>query len=416
MPHCKAAGSSRKPPTQHHVTANQPPCQLAAGASERTPKGKESVRTASSTTDLQTKNLKVSASKRLQTSTLETSTLLLPLANKKKQKLADQIRMAIASPTPKQKIKSLPLIQAAKSKQVSKESLEGTRFAKNLLSGSTPFITATHNPRATIQAETRINTDTDLDKDVSLAFSTDTNPKGVPKNKVPRMKKAAESVATTTKAPDSLDSLGIPKKDNLWVNSEEEIENLLVNKLPKKSRSGHQARIVLQDVKAALRRDKTTSQSSRASVLSRTETVDDISNKSRLGSSFSPVTLVTDTTDQASTGSRHALTELQSVEKKSLMCSQASVQHPASPQLKLTSPVIPLLTGHPLSQVSQPALSLPVSMREGLKTGLLSVSPAPSHPLLLAPRMRVKTEERLTSERSQLYVRKENDAHSQTEG
>lgn len=71
--------------------------------------------------------------------------------------------------------------------------------------------------------------------------------------------------------------------------SEGEIEDLSVNKMFLKSGSGHQARITLQDVKAALGRVNTTRRSSRPSILSQIETTDDLSSKIRPGTGLTPV-------------------------------------------------------------------------------------------------------------------------------
>lgn len=355
------------------------------------------------TTDLQrnkSKNVSAVSSKQLQSSAPATSTSIPPSANKKKQKLADQIRMAntpssasisLISPTspvftkPKNKSKSLrALIEAA------------------------------------AQAETKINPD------------KDPKPKYAPKNNVSKIKKAAESPSTTKNASDSLD-VNIDEtssRDNLRVDSEGENENLSANKLLMKSRSGQQGRITLQDVKATLRRAKTTSQTSMLSIVSRIETADDPSSKGQ--KDVNCLVTAKALSDQLpSSSSQHS--ELQSVKKKSLLSEQSSLiplQHDTSPQPNLTSATTPLLSGHLSSRVSQAApLSHTISTSEGLKvghhmTGLLSTSPPPTqisrpHPFLLAPPVRgeaLRADEGLTKEKLQLSVRKQNTAHIRAEG
>lgn len=332
----------------------------------------------------------------------------------------------ISSPSPvfsKPKNKSLrALIEAAKSKQVSKESLERTKsVSEDLLSGS-----------AAAQAETNINPD------------KDTKRKHASKKNVPKVKKTEESLSSTKNAPDSLDANinETSARDNHWVDSEGDIDYLSLNKLLMKSRVGHQGRITLQDVKTTLRRGKTTSQSSMTSIVSQIETAEDLSSKSRLGTSHSEVKVPADRkkdinclvpaktlSDQLpSSSSQH--TELQSIKKKGLKSEQASLiplHHEASPQLK---PATPLLSGHLSSQMSQVApLSHTFNRGEGLKvgqhmTGLLSASPAPTlipspHAFLLAPPVRVETlraDEGVTKEKLRLSVKKQNTAHSQAKG
>lgn len=422
LPHCKAAANSNAPPTQHDVRAKQTLSSKQAAASPKpTPKGKKPMQTPSVTTDLQrNKSKKVSAvsSKQFQSSTPAMSTSILPSANNDKQKLADQIKMGsmpspasislISSPSPvfsKPKNKNLrALIEDAKSKQVSKESLERTKSVSEDLSSS-----------AAAQAETQINPD----KDPKHKYFS--------KQNVPKIKKAEESLSTTKNAPDSLD-VNINEtsaRDNLWVNSEGDTDDLSLSELLMKSRSGRQSRITLQDVKTALRRGKITGQSSTTSIVSQIETAEDHSRKRRLGVSEVPAERKIDI---------NCLLPAKAMSEKlpssSSQHTSIPLQHDASPQLKPTSPAASLLSGHLSSQVSQAAPLLhTISTGEGLKvgqhvTGLLSASPAPTlisspHAFLFAPPVRVETlraDEGVTKETLQLSVKKQNTAHSQVKG
>uniref|UniRef100_A0A3Q3JNB2 ATP synthase subunit f, mitochondrial n=1 Tax=Monopterus albus TaxID=43700 RepID=A0A3Q3JNB2_MONAL len=448
LPHCKAAGSSKPPPTQHHVTAQQTPSSQVAAAKE-----KELMQTPSVTTDLHTKkSKKVSVvSEPLQSPTSATptenentsSSKLLslnsesppPSAKKKKHKLSDQIKMAgSSSPTLSKPNKKslLAVIEAAKSKRVFKEFLEETgSVSEDLLSGLTDHL----NSRTTAQPETRMNPDSTS----PAHMSTNIKPKDVHKKKASKTKKKNTSDPSDAKIREN-SSKRPSARDSFCIDNNGEVEDLPLSKMFLNSESGHQARITLQDVKAMLRRAKTTGQSSRASMLSQTETVDDLHSKSRPGTSLSPVavsaenqkdsSLVTTKTmseQLPSTSSQH--TQLHSVKKKSSQ-SLIPVQSDCSPQPKLAHPVSPLLSALVSSQVSQPIpVSHPVNINEGLKVGHhragpLSISPSPTqfsspHPFLLAPPVRMEAlrpDEGLTPEKSQLDVRKQSAAHSQTEG
>lgn len=447
LPHCKAAANPKPPPAQHDVPAKQTSStNLTAASPETAPKGKKAIQTPLLTINLQRNTSKkgsAASAKQFQSSIPATSSSIPPSANNRKQKLVDQIKMGsppssatislISSPPPvftHPKNKSLrALIEAAKSKQVSEESLErGNSVSKQLLSGSASSLSDSPNTRTAAQAESHINPD------------KDNKPKHASTENVPKMKRAGKSLSKPKNASDSLDA----NINETSVESEGEMEDLSV-KLLMKSRGGHQGRITLQDVKATLGRPKTTSKSSTKSIVHQTETADDLSSNRNMGTGVSEVNvpaerrieILSSVTAKAlsdqlpSSSSQH--TELQSIKKHSLKSEQAflfPLQHEASPQPKLTSPATPLLSGHLSSQASRAApLAHTVSMSEGLKvsrhmTGLLSTSPAPTlisspHPFLLAPPVRVemlKADEGLTKEKLQLNVGKQNTAHGRAEG
>ncbi|XP_071319645.1 mitochondrial nucleoid-associated protein 1 isoform X2 [Trachinotus anak] len=416
LPHCKAAANSKTPPTEHRVKTDPTTwsSQLDAGSSEPTAKGRKSTQTPSMAASPQSKkSTKPSAPP--QSSSPAAS--LPPSTKKKKQKLSEQIKMAATpsstttplisspavsqSPSPsvsKPQKKSLrALIEASKSGQVTKGSLEGTRSASgDLPSGS---LTDPLKTRATAQTETGLIPD---DAGFSPS-STDTKPKDVPKKKASKTKKAAQTLSTT-KDTDSLDS-GINEvstsphaRDDPWVHSEGEREDLSVNKMFLKSGSGLQARITIQDVKATLGRVKTTTRSSRAGILSQVETTDKLSSKTRLDTRLSPVSVPAENRDDAvsclvttktlsdelpSATSQHPKLQLQKKSSNSKPASSIPLERDGSSQPKPAFPAPPLLSGRLSAQVGRATL-LPrtASMNEGLKVGhhmagLPSISASP---------------------------------------
>ncbi|XP_022598112.1 uncharacterized protein C17orf80 homolog isoform X1 [Seriola dumerili] len=461
LPHCKAAAKSKTPPTERHVRRDQTtsPSQLVAGSSE--PMAEGTLSTAASPQSKERTKVSAVSSPAAPFKSENTSSLSQPLSpsptplppstKKKKQKLSEQIKMATTtsslisspalslSPSPtisKPKKKSLlALIEAAKSDQVTKGSLERSRSA----AGGLPSGSDALKSRTTAQTETSIIPD-----NASFAPpSTDTKPKDVSKKKVSKTKRAVQSLSTTKDTDShSLDSeinesgTRSQGRDNVWVDNKEEMEDLSMSKMFLKSGSGHQAKIIIQDVKATLGRAKSTTQSSKGRIPSQAETTDNLSSKTRLDTSLSPVMapaekqkdvvncLVTTKTlsDQfPSVTSPHL--ELQSVQKKSQKSKQTSLiplQHDGSSQPRPTFPAPPVLSGH-LSSQSTP-LPRTVGMNEGLKVGhpmteLLSISPSPiqlpSH-LTRAPPARVEAAR--AAHGLKLEDRKQNTAHSRTEG
>ncbi|KAM6964694.1 uncharacterized protein LKV04_020434 [Tautogolabrus adspersus] len=262
LPHCKAAGSSKTPPTKHDVAANQTSSssQLATALSEPKAEEKKSTQTLPVTTSLQseksTKTPSVSSvpanTSSLSKSTSPSSVLPSSSTKKKKEKLSEQIKTAnivsstsLSSSPPlsptsnisEPKRKSLrALIEAAKSKQVSLGSGEGTRSAsEDLPSASDPLGTDPLNSRTKIQTETK-TTDKALVKDTShpVFLSKGSKPKGASKMKATRTKKAIPSLLTINET--SLDSKvndGTAKsrlRDGFWVEKDEEVMDISVSK------------------------------------------------------------------------------------------------------------------------------------------------------------------------------------------
>ncbi|XP_040885439.1 cell wall protein RBR3 isoform X2 [Toxotes jaculatrix] len=417
LPHCKAAAAkSKTPPTEHHVKAEQTTSssQLLTGFSEPTAKGKKSTQTPTVATSPQSKRTaKVSAASSSPATPSSSQSFPLsspslpPSTNKKKQKLSKQIKMAttlsspISSPAPslsptasKPKKKSLrALIEAAKSDQVTKGSLEGARSAwGDLPSGSTPFLTdSLKSFTSTAKTETNI-----IPHNTSLApLSTDTKPKHAPKKK----------------------SLSTTKDIYSWVDNSEKTED----KMFLKSGSGHQARITIQDVKATLGRDKTTSQSRMTRILGQVENTDNLSSKTRLDTGLRPVKVPAES-------QKDVVSCLETTSSNSKQSSLIPLQRDGSFQPEPTSPETPIISGHLSSQASQATpLLRTVSMNEGLKGGhhmtdLLSASPSPiqlSTPHLSPLGLQavpLRTETLKTDVGFKLEDRKQNTAHSRTKG
>ncbi|XP_070707688.1 mitochondrial nucleoid-associated protein 1 [Pempheris klunzingeri] len=444
LPHCKAAASSKTPATKNE-RKQKTSSQLDAAPSEPAAKGKTSTQTPSMSTGQQSKSKKspVVLSAPPQSSSLS-SALPSPSTKKKKQRLSEEIKTANipSSPTSlsptisEPKRKSLrSLIEAAKSKQVPKASLEGTSSASDdQPSDSTPFVSDHLSSNSTAQKETK----TDPDKDAHPA-SADTKPKAASTMKSKKDKtKKAKPLSTSRDGSSSLDSKvnkSSARPRDFWMDDEGDNEDLSASKMPLKLGSGRQARITLQDVKATLGRANSTRQSGRPSILSQLQTTDDLSSKIRLGTSLSPVPLPTgnhkDLASCLATAKplqdqlpiiRPQHTQLQSVSAVSSKPKQASLiprQHDGSPQ-----PAAPLLSGRLSSQVSQTTTPPRTgSVDQGLKvghhmTGLLTVSTSPlmqfSH--LVPQTLPVRVETLGGEDWSKLKVRKHNTADISTKG
>ncbi|XP_030257007.1 uncharacterized protein C17orf80 homolog [Sparus aurata] len=408
LPHCKAAASSKTPPTKHDVTVNQ---------TSSSPLGAPSTQTVSVPAKKNKKKSAVSSSPETPSQSAATPPSLSltsesppPSTKKKKQQLSKQIKTATIPPVSTQshspslppavskpKKKSLrALIEAATSKQVP--------ATEDLPSGSAPFV-------ADPQTQTKTNPDTELVKDnAHPAFlSSHTKPKSASKIKATKAKKVAQTLSSTKDTSSSLDSKenqSSARRNDLLVDDKEEFDDLSVNNVFLKSGSAHQARITLQDVKATLGRAHSSRQSS---ILNQIRTTDELRPGSSLRSQSQDGDNCMVTTKSLSSSSSQQ-TELQSVKTKNSKPKQTSlIPLDGSPQSELPSSTRP----HLLSQVSQ-AKFPPQSMSEGLKVaGLPTASPPPTqfsspHLFPLAPQTslpRVESPRRddgLMKERSQL--------------
>lgn len=354
LPHCKAAASSKTPPTKHDVPGNRTTSssQLTANVSKPTA---DSTQTLSKETSPQSKKSnKMSLASAAETTqpSAPSSASLPTSAKKKKQKLSEQTANfpssttnSISSPLQPSTIskpKKQSLIEAEKSKQVSKGPLEGTRSASEDLPKTNP------------------------DKNSIKDGAKPT------KAKTSKTKKAAKDTSTSLGSKDA--------KDNLWVDTERKVEDLSENEMFLKSESGHQARITVQGVGAILGQDNVARQSRTASILSQIDTADDLSSKISLSAVPLPtgnkdsclVTMNTLSDQPPCTPAQH--TELQSVMRISSKSKQLSLI--PLQQLELTPPAAPLSSGPLPSQTSKDT-SPPrtVGMHEGMKVpGLITIS------------------------------------------
>ncbi|XP_037611651.1 uncharacterized protein C17orf80 homolog [Sebastes umbrosus] len=423
LPHCKAAASSKTPPTKHDVTVNETTTsssQLEAASSEPTATQTPSMTAQSKKSK---KMAEVSFAPPNASSPLSESSSLSPASlppsskKKKKQKLSEQIKTANVSlasssslpPSPtisKPGKQSLRVLIEAANQVSNKGSLEGARSASSeaLPSASTLFVADPLSSRTT--AETKTNPDKiDSIKDDAHPAVLSTKTKAASKMKVSKTKKAAQSLQDTSSSPDSrVNESRRRVRDDFWVDNEGEVEDLSVNKMLMKSGSGHQGRITLQDVKATLGRANAARKSGRPSILSQIETTE------YLSSNISPVLLPAGYkgVDSCLVTTKTVSDQLQSFKRK-----QASLI--PLQQLELASPGAPL---H-LSEVSK-ATSPPHntrSMTEGLKmTGLLAISPSLtkfSSPLPAAGVGTLRADDGL---KSQLEVWKQNTADKGAKG
>ncbi|CAJ1080048.1 uncharacterized protein C17orf80 homolog [Xyrichtys novacula] len=397
LPHCKAAASSKTPPTKHDASANQTSfsSQLAAYSSEPKAEEKNSTQTLPVTSSQSKRSKKTSvvsavpanpSSPSQQTS--QTSVFPPATTKKKKPKLSERIKAAktasstsiISSPSlspdiSEPKKKSLrDLIQAAKPKQAPAEPVEGTRSApEDLHLSSASNVTES---RTRMKTETRTNLDKGTVKDSGF-LSADSKLKGVSNRKA---RKAAESSLQTKGTSSSLNSKAKETaerlRDGFLFESEEEAADFSVNKMFSKSGSGHQARITLQDVKTTLGRANGARQTNRQSILSQIQTTDVSLNRPALSTGTQGSSVIRDETlSEQLHRQSPPQTELQSVRRKGVKSKQAALipfKQDVSLQAVITSPEY-------LPQVNQatPPPPLPPTLsinKSSNKTGLLTIS------------------------------------------
>lgn len=435
LPHCKAAGSSKTPPSKHNVTTNQAPSspQLAAVLSK--PRSEENKTTLVVSKPQSKKSKKVSEVYEVPTiasqSPSESSVLSSSLSKKKKPKLSELIKTgkiassssAVSSTSPSQspnisgpKKKTLrALIEDAKSKQASEEAVEGTRSATQDLPN--PLVADPVKSRIKIQTKSK----THFDKD-----HIDSKPEDVSNLKVTKKKTAKTTKDTSMDLKEPTEKLHF--RDDFLLENEEEAADLSVNKMFSKSGSGHRARITLQDVKTTLARVNSTRQTYRTSIMSKIQTTDGLKSKMKpaLPMENKDSSLITYQTipDQLHITNPQQ-TKIQSVKRESFKSQQAALipfQQNVSLQCGITSPDAPVLQ---VNQATPPPFS--VSINESLhvgshKTGLLTISPSlvqfsNPHPLRSTPQTLSARGEGLRADGgSQLEVRTENTAENGARG
>ncbi|XP_034050383.1 uncharacterized protein si:dkey-21c1.4 [Thalassophryne amazonica] len=370
LPHCKAA--AHNPPTEQNDSTNQktssPLLSTGVVLSKTSAKGTKSRKVPLVAAEQQTKMSKKESNitPPLTENTTQSSTLLSspssnspPSAKKKKQKLTDYITAATVPSSPPLSV-SLPepeekriqsLAEASKSKQFSNGSPQGTRSAfVDLLTNSTIS-------RATPQTETKANPDK-----VPHNTSLSSNTKPTRPLKKRSKDKATQAVPTTEASSASLDSKGKEDRprpcagDTNWL-CEENKEDLPGIESFWSPGNGHQARIILQDVKAALGRSKGSSQSSRLDVFSKIKTDDDLSSNNRQGMNPDPAP-VGNRTNPAAPSDWVSCTSSQPVErtanknKKETRTCEFDLQDDGSRQQELNS-AHSVRSHYPLPLVSQ---------------------------------------------------------------
>ncbi|KAM4526364.1 uncharacterized protein V3H82_000788 [Fundulus diaphanus] len=284
LPHCKAAGSSKTPPTSQDVAATQrASSRPAAGLSKATSEGKKTKPMVSLATDVTPERSEKGAVPSLKpaptadgspSSSSPASVVSYP-KRKKTQSLADQIRTTSLSTSPssplsstlsKPKKKSLrALIEAAKSGHIAKEAPDGTGSSSKDSGGR----------RTSDQTETKEVAD-------SLKGATVISvPADAKANREPKTKKMKDVLSTTNYTADFLDSnvnknntSPVRVRENFWVDGEGETEEGAGSGLFLKPGGDRQMKVTLQDVKATLGRPDCR----RPSVLSRIAAADKLSS------------------------------------------------------------------------------------------------------------------------------------------
>ncbi|XP_074518834.1 uncharacterized protein LOC141784829 [Halichoeres trimaculatus] len=443
LPHCKAASSSKTPPTKHNVSAKQAPPSswLAADSSKPRSDGNKTTQTLVVSKPQSKKGKKVSEVSKVPTiapQSASESSVLSSSSTKKKQKLSELIKTAkiasstslVSSPSPSQspnisgsKKKSLrALIEAAKSKQASVEGIRSV--TEDLPLGSNPHVADPVNSRINIQTESKTHFDKEHVKDTSSSdfFFTDSKTKNASNLRATKKKKAKTTKDTSLDLKETAEKLHL--RDDFLLENEEEAADLSVNKMFSKSGSGHTARITLQDVKTTLARANGTRQMCRPSILSKIQTTDGLKSKIspalQIGNKDSSLITYKTTPDQLHI-KKPQQTEIQSVKREIFKSQQAALipfQQNVSSQSGTSSPEAPVSQ---VKQATPPPFS--VSINESLKvgpykTGLLAISPSlvqfsSPHPLRSTPQTVSVREEGLRSDGgSQLEVRRQNTAEN----
>ncbi|MEQ2272654.1 hypothetical protein XENORESO_005717 [Xenotaenia resolanae] len=293
LPHCKAA-----PPTTQDVTAAQEPSSHPAAVLSKA-KAKKAKQMSSVATDLLSERSKKVSAVSLKPVQLaapangssSSSSFASTLPSSKKttqtQTLVDQIRTTSLSTSPSSPLSSslskpkkslLSLIEAAKSENIAKETLKGTRSASKDSSRTSD--------------RTKIKAVADSFK-VTSVFSVpaETKANEESKMKVPKMK---DVFPTTKYTSDFLDSKVNKNntslrrvRENFWVDGEGETKESSVNGLFSKPGNGNQMKVTLQDVKATLGRANSRRQSGRPSILCRITAADNLSSDITLDTDIS---------------------------------------------------------------------------------------------------------------------------------
>ncbi|CAG5904147.1 unnamed protein product [Menidia menidia] len=409
LPHCKAVKSSKTAPTAQSDTPNQSaPSHQAAALPPTTAKGKKSTPKSSVKADLYEEEGK-NVTPQPSTPPQPASSILPSSTKTKKKKLSDQIRTAILSSDPSP---LLPPTISKPKKKSGKTLIEAEKFDKNsegphkiTLKGSSPSF------KSTEQTETEANGNKASVKDSSLSrLSVSTKPK----KKVSNTK---DLLSAAKQMSDFQSSKRPHARDNFWVESAEEPEDVSVDSLFLKSENGPQGKVTIQDVKATLGR-----KSSRPSILSQIGAADSRSDKIRL-EDLSPGLPPAENQKDAIGHTATPIVASDKLVSTSLRSSELKpVQEKCRPPAVIC-PAAPLFSVNARSGVQQAAPAPPaVALGKGSEVdrpvppGLLSMSPTLPQPSGPLPSPRATQTLPGRTEAGRLDIRKQKAAVTPTEG
>lgn len=277
LPHCKAAASSDTPPVSREAAQTREPPRLSSLKEEKPPPKLPF------SAGLQSKkSKKVSAQTGLQTGNssppkLASSATLPSSARKKKQKVSEQMKAATAPPSaavsPTSQPRSLHPTTSKIAKTTDHDFIEAA-VPQKITKG------APERTRAQLVAQTKIS----REEGISPPASQPTGNQGSAKMKVSK-EKATQALSSRENYKPNEKTAGARERNHNWSTTERKLNDLSVDM---DSGDGHQSKITLQDVKAALGRDRKALKSSRPSILVQ---ISDPSSRVAASAAFTPASL-----------------------------------------------------------------------------------------------------------------------------
>lgn len=348
LPHCKAAASSATPPISHEAAKTRASSYLSSPKEEKPQQ-------------------KLTLSARLQSKKSQT---VSAASEEKKQKLSEQIKAAIAPP----------------SSAVSPTSQRPTT-SKSKKTTVHDFIQSA-GPQKNIKGAPKRSSS---EKDVSKPALQPTGHQGSSNIKISK-KKATQALSLSQNDEPNQRTEEACERNHAWVTTGRKTDDLSVN-----TDAGiGQSKITLQDVKAALGRDRKAPKSRRPSI-----PVHDPASDPSSSLAPSAVSLPTGNRDQQPLST--------SSSSPSEPASTGPPRPQASPQLAPASPTPPLPHPFPTGLASQVHRAV-----TGLSTGSLTQSTSPK--LLLASVTSPGAPDRLIKDETQAEDRKTNIPDSRTKG
>lgn len=253
LPHCKAAASKDTPPISREGARTREPPRFSSPKEEKPPQ-----KLPVSAGVQSKKSKKVSAQTGLRTgnSQLAAFATLPSSAKKKKQKLSEQIKAAVAPPaaavSPSSQPRSLHPTTSETTKTTDRVFIEA-EVPQKLIKG------APERTRGQQAAQAKIS----REEGISTPASQPTGQQGSTKGKVSK-EKATQALPLRENYTPKEKTAGARQRNQDWVTSERKPKDLSVHV---DSGDGRQSRITLQDVTAALGRDRKALKSSRPSIL-----------------------------------------------------------------------------------------------------------------------------------------------------